>query len=507
MWKTVDLKDTKTRVCLILLVAFIVLTFFRFFYKLGAEVVQHTDEAWHGVNVYEMYESGNWMVPTQYHEVDYASKPPLNFWADLILFKLIGPSELALRLPSAISGFVTYLILIGYLWKNKGLEAAVFFAAAFPALRECFRFHMFRTGDMDAMFGLFFVLAVLALKRVGEGEGRMLLWAALYTALAFLVKTAHVAVIVLIGICYLPVIYRQLNVKRIVNAVVVFVLPVLVWIVLRYPYDGFSYIRAIVFGEASGKTGSLFTVIYVRDVLREKITWLMIAVLTIRGCVYLWTHGDRNIRKDLIAWGSEHYLNLLVIFVPIIFYSVAGATMSWYIYPAYFGIATLIATQSADILEIIQKKYGGKRNLWRARILQTVLLFFVAGSCVIYTFDQMSEYRYAGNGGFSLQQFRSDLKEYVAQNGDVNRGKRAYIANDRHRNYGDRGHWEQTFLFYGYTICGFDCREGGVEAFLEDEDSLIILDGELWEEYADVLTGHVFLQQNTYYVLNHEYYQ
>ena len=48
--------------------------------------------------------------------------------------------------------------------------------------------------------------------------------------------------------------------------------------------------------------------------------------------------------------------------------------------------------------------------------------------------------------------------------------------------------------------------EGGVEGFLADEASQRVLDGERWGEYADVLTGYVFLEQNTYYILNHDRY-
>lgn len=499
-------KDKMTKALAVILAALIVLTFFRFFYKLGDEVVQHTDEGWHGVNVYEMYESGNWIVPTQYHEVDYASKPPLNFWADLILFKLIGPSELALRLPSAISGFATYLILIVCLWKQRGLTAAVIFSAVFPALRECFRFHMFRTGDMDAMFGLFFVLTMIALHRIAEGDGKMLIWAALSASLAFLVKTSHVAVIILIGLLYLPMIYRELNVKRVLGAVIAFALPIVTWILLRYPYDGFAYFNAIVFGEASGKTASLFTPLFLTSVIREKVTWLMIAILFLRGCGYFLTRKENKPGRDFLAWCGHNYLTLLVILVPLVFYSVAGAEMAWYIYPSYYGITVLISTQASEVMKMIRAVMTGRMSDRIALLVQYIFLAGTIGICLLYTADQIQEYRNAGDAGFSLQQLRSDMKECVATHGDKVFGKTAYIASDRHRNYGDRGHWEQTFMFYGYTIGGFDCKEGGVEGFLADEDSLLVLDGELWEEYADVLTGYVFLEQNTYYILNHDRY-
>lgn len=509
-----ELKEDKmTKALAVILAALIVLTFFRFFYKLGDEVVHETDEAWYAVNVAEMLESGNWIVPTTYHRVDYGSKPPLKLWMDLILSSLIGISEWSIRLPSAIAGFLSYLILIRRLWKYKSPVAAVIFAAAFPAQWQAFRFHMFRAGDMDAVFGLFFVLAMISLWEMASGKGRMLILGGLWISLGFLVKSAHAGIFVLIGLLYLPMFYKQLSLKRVAAALAVFAIPILAWVGLRYPYDGLAYFESIVLGEVSTKTQAqnMFTEIYFHLFIREKIVWLMTAILVLRGIGYLLTAKERHAGSDLLKWAKRNYLTLLTAFVPVTFYTIVGGeNQIYYITLTYFGVLVLTATQGADVFRMIgaflEQRGAGQKRGGALFSLQWLFLTGVIGICVLYVWDQMREYRYAGDAGFSLQQFRSDLRDCAEEHGEAIYGKTAYIASDRHRSYGGRDHWEQTFMFYGETIGRFYCAEGGVEGFLADEDSLLVLDGELWEEYADVLTGYVFLEQNTYYILNHDRY-
>lgn len=290
--------------------------------------------------------------------------------------------------------------------------------------------------------------------------------------------------------------YKQLSLKRVVTALAVFAVPILIWLALRYPYDGFQYINSIFFGEVSTKTQAenMFTDTYVNLFVREKIVWLMTAVLLLRGACYLMTTKQRHAGRDFLQWARQNYLTLLAAFVPAVFYSIVGGeNQVYYITLTYFGVLVLTATQGADVFGMIGT-------------FRYVFLAGVVGVCVLYVWDQMREYRYAGDAGFSLQQFRADLRECAAEHGEELYGKTAYIASDRHRIYGSRDHWEQTFMFYGESIGRFYCEEGGVEGFLADEDSLLVLDGELWEEYVDVLTGYVFLEQNTYCILNHDRY-
>ena len=77
------------------------IVFATMFYKLGCAEVCQTDEATHGVNAYEMIQSGNWIVNTYRYCIDYFnSKPPLSLWLIKASYMIFGYSSFALRFPA-----------------------------------------------------------------------------------------------------------------------------------------------------------------------------------------------------------------------------------------------------------------------------------------------------------------------------------------------------------------------------------------------------------------------
>ena len=52
------------------------------------------------------------------------------------------------------------------------------------------------------------------------------------------------------------------------------------------------------------------------------------------------------------------------------------------------------------------------------------------------------------------------------------------------------------------------CMDGGAPEFLvtDDMDAVLIIDKSLWDQYSDVLTGYVILQDNNYLIFSkHKY--
>ena len=67
---------------------------FLMFWHLGAPSVNATDEAYHGVNAYEMLKVNNWLVNIYRYETDYFnSKSPLSLWLIQIAYQLFGASS------------------------------------------------------------------------------------------------------------------------------------------------------------------------------------------------------------------------------------------------------------------------------------------------------------------------------------------------------------------------------------------------------------------------------
>lgn len=71
------------------------------------------DESRTAVNAYEMYQHGNYLVPTYNEEPDmWNTKPPLMVWLQVFSMKLLGTNEFSLRLPSAFAALVTCILLL-----------------------------------------------------------------------------------------------------------------------------------------------------------------------------------------------------------------------------------------------------------------------------------------------------------------------------------------------------------------------------------------------------------
>ncbi|GAB2962830.1 hypothetical protein GCM10027048_34420 [Hymenobacter coalescens] len=129
---------------------------FLLFWQLGGLPAQQWDEARTGVNALEMLLRDDWLVVRYLGEPDlWNSKPPLHFWALATSFRLLGPTELALRLPSALAALLTVglVYVAGRRWLHSpaaGLLAGLILVTTggFTTL------HVARSGDFDALLTL-----------------------------------------------------------------------------------------------------------------------------------------------------------------------------------------------------------------------------------------------------------------------------------------------------------------------------------------------------------------
>src|SRR5262245_29574396 len=76
--------------------------------NLGAASLWDIDEGNNAVCAFEMYESGDFVMPTfNYQPRD--DKPPLLYWMQAAGYHLIGVNETSARLPSALATLVSLL--------------------------------------------------------------------------------------------------------------------------------------------------------------------------------------------------------------------------------------------------------------------------------------------------------------------------------------------------------------------------------------------------------------
>ena len=77
---------------------------------LGARPLFNPDEGRYAEIPREMLSSGDWVIP-HLNGLAYIEKPPLQFWATALSYRLLGPSEFAARLYTALSALATLLVV------------------------------------------------------------------------------------------------------------------------------------------------------------------------------------------------------------------------------------------------------------------------------------------------------------------------------------------------------------------------------------------------------------
>ncbi|MFO7613343.1 MAG: glycosyltransferase family 39 protein [Bacteroidales bacterium] len=172
-------------------VLFITLISIPVFVNLDKPVVRLWDESRRGINAYEMFHNGNWLVTHYNGEPEmWGTKPPLLIWLQVISMKIVGPGELALRLPSAIAAFLTCLLI--FLFSAQYLKNPLFgliWGLVLVTSNSYIDFHAARTGDFDALMTLFMLLYNLAFfKYIEEKKNKDLYLTIIFITLAAFTK-------------------------------------------------------------------------------------------------------------------------------------------------------------------------------------------------------------------------------------------------------------------------------------------------------------------------------
>ena len=373
------------------------------FIGLGAGAVQQTDEATHGVNAYEMLVHGNALVNTYKYAVDYFnSKPPLSLWCIMLSYSAFGYTAFALRFASAVAGCILTVMMSVFLWKKESMATAVFFTAAVPLMTSLFEFHMFRAGDMDSIYVLLFAMAMIALYQAGRGSRWSLILYGLALGLAFLTKSIHAGMILLIGIFYIPYLWKHLNAGKVISAVIAAVLVPGIWAGFRYRYDGMKFLYQMACGEAGDKIKTGPTLCYLQDILHSKIWIAMIAVLLADFVLILLTGGKKQkLQHMLVQRLKENYLFLLWLILPVLLYSMTGSHMPWYIYTSYIAAAVILAMAAGDIARILQSsvKTSDKRRRKMIYVLMTAFILGYIAVCLAVAVRQIQRLNISGTGG------------------------------------------------------------------------------------------------------------
>ena len=193
------------------LVLFFILLYFPIFLNLDVLPLRAWDESRYAVNAYEMYRGGDWLVVKYDGHPDlWAVKPPLLIWTQAILFHVMGPGDLAVRLPSAISAFLLGLVLLWHSWRCLGRPWLALFAVLILFTSDgILHMHGTRGGTQDMPLAFFMCASLLVLHHwTIQGNKGQVLGAFLLLTLEVLTKSIQ-ALFFLPGIAIFLIIQRK----------------------------------------------------------------------------------------------------------------------------------------------------------------------------------------------------------------------------------------------------------------------------------------------------------
>ena len=134
----------------------------------------------------EMVVTGDWLQPRIGFEI-FHEKPPLFMWLQASSMTLFGVNEFAARLPNALCGAITLLVLfkIGSLLRDRNFGLLWVLAYVGSILPHLY----FRSGIIDPWFNLFIFLGLyFFIRSAGEGSTKQAILCGIFLGLAVLTK-------------------------------------------------------------------------------------------------------------------------------------------------------------------------------------------------------------------------------------------------------------------------------------------------------------------------------
>ncbi|RKM57913.1 hypothetical protein D6855_12755 [Butyrivibrio sp. CB08] len=498
---------SKTKIFwIIILAAFIAVDAYMLFHNLGKGFLVQTDEAWHATNGYEMVKQGNWIINSYRYAADYFnSKPPLCLDLMMVSYKIFGVSNFAARFPSALAGLITIALIVVFLIRDKKTYAAALFPIIFGACSTFFTFHMYRAAEMDAIYNLFFVTAMLSLYMMAEQPNFMYLYG-LSFGLAFMCKGPHSALIFVIGLLYIPkckAAFKSIP-RVIISALLAAAIP-LAWMAKRYMFDGMELINKLFMGEVAGRVSNASQNMSapIIDFFTSNSFFVFVATviaMVIIALVAKRTASDQEKRAttSLKEFAWDNYLFIVWTVVPVVFFAATRSFLSWYTYTAQIALCIL----AARLAEYCIKEVGKETVISQA--LTAVAIIAVSLFCIVPTI--MYDVNLAGTGGHPVDQFLEDMQQFKDQYGDTYSGVNAYLISEFRLDVANEDHWEPEYVAPAEMYPDLMPVDGTVDNFLSDPDSIIIVDKDRWDEFAGDLSGHVILFDGSYLILSSDMY-
>jgi len=316
---------------------------------LAARPLFNPDEGRYAEIPREMLSGGDWVIP-HLNGLDYIEKPPLQYWATALCYRLLGTGEFAARLYSALSALAT-VGLIGLaarkLWNP---DAAWRAAAVLGAMFMFVALGQLLTLDMSLTFYLTLSLVAFLLAQRSPRPGAWMLLAWTSAGAGVLTKGLVAAAIPTAVLILYSVYSRDFSPWR--RLCVRWGLPL--FLAVTVPWHWLAARRLPDFLQF------FFVHEHVARYLtpsadRQEPWWFFIAVLaagsmpwTVSAAWVLGTGWRRSAAP--VSFNPILFLWIWVMFIGV-FFSISDSKLMPYILPAMPALALLIGAQPAEVMQ------------------------------------------------------------------------------------------------------------------------------------------------------------
>ncbi len=353
------------------------------FVNLGKNHLIPYDEAIYAEISKNMLSSGDFIVPQWIPMTNWFEKPPLYMWMMSLPMSALGVIPLAARLPSAIMGFLT--ILMVYFAARKMFNRTTGFISALVLLTTTQYLYYSRTAMTDVTLTFFITAALFSYIFIRGRKGNVL-WLIPGIFTGFAVMTKGFVGLIPFAVIFLSEIYllatSQTKLKTVFIAPASFL--ILGFLLISAPWHFYMY---KVFGmEFVNK----YFVYHVWDRATSAIedkgrpfTWYLIVLKVSMRLWFIALIGALPLTIYNALKKKRIYAFLLIwaLFV-FLFFSAAKSKLVWYIIPLYPALAIIVGVFTERVLHFVMRKIKVLDNLW----FKTAAVFLITAISLGYLF-------------------------------------------------------------------------------------------------------------------------
>ncbi|TGE09945.1 ArnT family glycosyltransferase [Hymenobacter fodinae] len=365
-------------------------------YGLGTTGMRPWDEARLAINASEMALNKQWLVTHIGGQPDlWNTKPPLMIWLQVLAIWLLGNTELAIRLPSALAAFATLSLLYWFSVRTlRDMGTGVLSCLVLLTSLGYTGFHMARSGDYDALLGFWQTLIWTAFFRYLE-DGRPRDWWLLTAGLIGGALTKSIAGLLGLPALLLYALYRRqagklLTQWRVYTGLGLFIMTVGGYYVLR-ELAAPGYWQAVQYNDLLGRyttvqnnnLGSpLFYLLYLKN--QQFVPWYLFVGPAV---LLLWLQPNPVLRRAAVLIGLFAGTWLLLI-------SNSATKLMWYSGPILPALALLVGLGLACIFRALHQQYAPTWSTGTSLALFVGLVFWLPYRLLLESITTLEKSRY-----------------------------------------------------------------------------------------------------------------